>query len=410
MSAERWRWMRAQTPAMAEVTYLNSGWSGPMSEPVAAAMRDYLDLELRFGPTTRRVLAERTEVDHRYRAAIARMIGAEPEEVAVTGNTTEGLNIAINGLSYKPGDGVVTTTIEHSSGVVPAYYLRERYGCELSFVACHADDSDGAIMERFAGAIDDRTRIVIISEISYSTGQLLPLAQIVELAHRHGAQVVVDGAQTAGHIPIDVRASNVDYYAFPSHKWLCGPDGLGAVFIRRDLIHALEPTKVGGHAASSYDLEGSFQPNRDDVTKFELSTTSGVLVAGSLAATEQYLESGPLAVFDRVRELNRYAEQRFIGIPKVTITSPTRDDARTGLFAFAVAGEEAARVSAYLQQQERVVSRYVHEFNAVRLSLHVFNSEADVDLVASVIEGVSRDGLPPEVEPATPWDSWGAIP
>lgn len=405
MTAERWRWMRVETPATAEGIYLNSGWSGPMTNAVADAMRDYLDLEMRFGPTAKRVLAERMEVGERFRAVTARMINADADEIAITGNTTEGLNIAINGLSYEPGDGVVTTTIEHSSGVVPAYYLRDRHGCDLRFVGVGATDSDGATMERFAAAIDDRTRIVILSEISYSTGQLLPLKQIVDLAHRHGAQVVVDGAQTAGHLPIDVRASNVDYYAFPSHKWLCGPDGLGAVYVRRDLIHDLEPTKVGGRAATTYDFEGAFEANRDNVTKFELSTSSGVLVAGTVAATEQYLESGPQAVFDRVRELNRYAEQRLAGIPKVTITSPTDDAIRTGLFAFSIEGEQAGRVSAYLQQEGRVICRYVNEFNAVRLSLHVYNNEADVDVVASIIERVSRDGLPDEIEPATPWDT-----
>jgi L-cysteine/cystine lyase len=103
---------------------------------------------------------------------------------------------------------------------------------------------------------------------------LLPLRQIVEMAHARGATVVVDGAQTAGHVPIDVRATGVDAYAIPSHKWLCGPDGIGMLYVRRDRIADIDPVKVSMRAAASYDFDGHFEPQRNQVTKFEVSTMS----------------------------------------------------------------------------------------------------------------------------------------
>ena len=398
MSEERWAWLRQQTPVLREYAYLNTGWSGPLSAPVVEAMRRWLDLELDHGPTTRRVMDDRIELGGRMREVTAQLLGADADEIAITGNTTEGLNIVINGLDLGPGDGVVTTSVEHSSGIVPAYYLRERRGVELEIVAVAAEDTPGAIVERFAAALGERARLVIISEISYSTGQLLPLAEIVQAAHRVGALVLVDGAQTAGHIPIDVHASGVDCYAIPSHKWLCGPDGLGALYIRRDLIPEIEPAKVAGRAAASYDLEGHFEPEREQITKYELTTVSGALIAGTVAATEQHLASGEQAVFDRALELCRYAERRFDRIEQVTVTSPRSDETRTGLFCFRVEGEEASRVSAYLQREAKVVCRAVREYDAVRLSLHAFNTEAELELAADTVERAIADGIPDDVE------------
>jgi len=371
-------------------------------------MQHYLNLEVSGGPTTRHVLTERMAAGDRFRAAVARMLNADPEEIAITANTTDGLNIVINGLDYNPGDNVVTSFVEHSSGLVPLYYLGQRQGVEVRIVPVHAADSPGALAEGFADAIDARTKLVLISEIAYSTGQLLPLNEIVEAAHRQGAAVVVDGAQTAGHLPIDVRASDVDYYALPSHKWLCGPDGLGALYVRRDRIADLEPAKVSGHAAASYDHEGNFVPQRDDIRKFELTTVSGALLAGAAAAVALYLESGPQAVWDRVRDLNRYAEARFSSIAGVSVESPRSEATRTGLFAFGVAGEQAARVSAYLQLTAHVVCRYVPEFNTVRLSLHAYNTEAEIDAIATAVERAVREGIPADLEPVTPWEAKAA--
>ena len=234
---ERWQTWREQTPAMGEYAYMNSGFAGPERLAVHEAIRRRLDLELVHGSTTRRALDDRYDLALRYRELMGRLLGgASPDEIAITGNTSEGINIVTNGLDVESGDCVVTTGVEHGSGIVPAYYLRQRSGCELVIVPIDAQDSPGAAMESFVTALDgagSSLKLVILSEISYSTGQLLPLKAMVEETHRRGGHMLVDGAQTAGHIPIDVRESGVDFYAIPSHKWLCGPDGFGALYVRR---------------------------------------------------------------------------------------------------------------------------------------------------------------------------------
>jgi len=398
MSDERWAWLRGQMPVMQNYAYMNSGFSGPLTTDVVDAMKQRLQLELDVGPTTREVMEDRQQLVARMREVTAEMIGADSDEIAIMGNTTEGLNVVVNGLDIQPGDGVITTSVEHASGAVPAYYLRERRGADMSIVPIAADDSAGVVLENFAQALNDRTKLVILSEISYSTGQLLPMNGIIDASHRVGARVVVDGAQTAGHIPIDVHASGIDCYAVPSHKWLLGPDGLGALYVRRDAIPDVEPSKVAGRAAAQWDSEGNFTPETELITKYELTTTSGALIAGTIAATEQYLESGPQAVFDRARELTKYAEERFGRIPSVTVTSPTTEGARPGLFCFHTEGIDSAEIAFYLQSEAKVVCRGVRDFDVVRLSLHAFNNEADIDTAADAVETIIAEGMPEAIK------------
>ena len=404
--SERWQAWRDDTPAMIEYAYMNSGFSGPKRRATHAAVQQRLDLELMHGSTTRHALDDRFDLAARYREAMGRLLGgASPDEIAIMGNTTEGINIITNGLEVTSADSVVTTSVEHGSGIVPAYYQRARTGCEVVIVPIHAQDSPGQAMESFVstmGAARGNIKLVILSEISYSTGQLLPLKAIVDETHRRGGHVLVDGAQTAGHIPIDVHESGVDFYAIPSHKWLCGPDGLGALYIREDLIPLVAPSKVAGRSAASYDFEGNFEPERERITKYELTTTSTPLIAGTLEAAEWFLDSGPEAVFERTRELNRYAEGRFGRIEGVSVVSPLHDSTRTGLFCFTVDDLPAGDVNAFLQAEARVVCRSVAEFNSVRLSLHAFNTEADIDRAAETVERAIREGIPDDVEPAYP--------
>jgi L-cysteine/cystine lyase len=402
MTLERWARLREETPALRSWTYLNCGFSGPISTTVVEAMETRLELELADGPTTRHVMRAGRELKAQLREAAARMFGCDAAEVAITGNTTQGLNAVTAALPLTSNDGIVTTSAEHGGGIVPAYQLRERSGADLTIVTVAPDEAPTVLAERFADAIDERTRLVLLSEISYSTGQLLPMAEIVEAARRVGALVVVDGAQTAGHLPLDVANSRVDAYAVPSHKWLCGPDGLGLLYVRKQRIPELDPAWVGGTAAESYDFEGSFTPRTDDIRKFEVSTVSAPLVAGTLAAVDQYLESGPDAVWARVCELNHVAQRRLTSIPGVEVVSPRADGAEaaaiTGLLCFTVAGFDAALVATQLQYQHRVVCRSVAPMNAVRLSLHVYNTTSDVERAAEAVEQVVSSGIAREVE------------
>ena len=401
-SSKRWDWYREHTPAARESVYLNAGWSGPMTDVVSGAMHAYLDAELMAGPTRRDHFDKRVAMREAYRENAAKVLGAPVDGVTITSNTTDGLNVVLSGLPLNEGDRVLSTTIEHPSGTVPLYWTRERAATEVEWLKLTAEDSNAAIVDRFASRIDRRTRLVLLSHISFATGQLLPLREIAEVAHRAGAQVLVDGAQTAGHLPLDMEAMGADFYAIPMHKWMCGPSGLGALYIRPELIPMVQPQRTSGRGAESWDYEGGFVPAHADIKKFETGTLSTVSVAGANAAIEQYLESGPEAVFNRVIELTRHAETRFAKIPGFELTSPAREEARTGLFAFRLDGIDALLAAPQLQRNHRIVCRSVRTENAIRLSLHVYNNEADIEAAAAAVEALLRDGLEesPDAGPA----------
>ncbi len=392
-----WTRYRQEVPAAASCIYLNAGWSGPLPETVAAAMRAWLEEELRLGPTRRELMERGREAKARYRELFAGLLGALPEEIAVMENTTEGINVVVNGLGLQAGDVIVTTNIEHPSGLVPAYVQRERRGCEVRIVDLEGVESAAEALERFDRALDGRVKLVLLSEVSYLTGLWLPLGEIVERAHAVGARVLVDGAQSAGHIPLDVRATNVDFYALTAHKWLCGPDGIGALYIRQDLIPEVEPVKVAGRAARRWDTRGTFEPERELITKFELTTVSPLLVAGANAALERYLTVGADAILARIRELHDRARALLAAIPSVSILTPSAAELRAGLLSFRIGSLPfgSARVaSGVLQSRRGIVCRSLPGLDGIRFSIHAYNTEEELERAAEAVEELARGGLP----------------
>lgn len=387
MNIQRWR---QQIPATTRCIYMNTGWSGPSPQPVIDAITHRLALESAEGPTAPHVLESRRQLAQQTRQRVAALLHASPEEIVLTQNTTEGLNIVTNGLALSPGDQVVTCNLEHSSVIVPAYYLRERRGVELRIVPLESSDTAEQVLAKFAQAIGSRTRLLFLSHISYSNGMRLPLAELCRMAHHHGALVLADGAQTAGQIPLDMEELGCDFYAIPGHKWLLGPDGVGALYIRHDLIQRLEPAKVAHSAAESYDFAGHFAPRRDDVRKFELTTTSGPLWAGFSAAIDFIQGIGQEAIWQRIQHLAARLVAKLTAIPKVTIISP-QGELACGLVCFAIDGLDPAVVTALLWQRGRIVGRTVHDTACTRLSLHFFNSEEELETVAAVVEALARE-------------------
>ncbi len=338
-------------------------------------------------------LGERaTEQYEGARERVARFVGArDAREVVFTRNATEALNLVAYAWGLRrlgPGDEIVTTLMEHHSNFVPWQQVAEARGARLRVAA---PEPDGTLdLERLAGLFTERTRLVAVTHASNVLGTINPVDEIARRAHEAGALVVVDGAQSAPHMPVDVAALGCDFFAFSGHKML-GPTGIGVLWGRRELLEAMEPFLYGGDMIAGVRLEGA---DWNEVPyKFEAGTPN---IAGAigLAAAIDYLEAvGMENVHAHEQRLTAYARRWLEEVGGIEIYGPRGE--RSGLLSFNLAGIHPHDVATVLNEEGVAIRAGHHcaqplmdwlEVPATnRASFYIYNTEADVDRLAAAL-------------------------
>ena len=380
--------LRDEIPVLQNLTYMNTGWSGPPPRQAAEAMQARVALEAEQGPTTPGVYESGREIQEEARRAAARLLGADVDETLVTRNTTEGLNIVLSGIDWKEGDEIVTCNLEHGSVLSPSWHIAHRYGGQVTVVDLDPHDSYDAIVGKFAAAVTGRTRLIFVSHIEYSIGLRMPAAELCRLAHDNGAEIMLDGAQTGGHIALNVHRDGFDYYSIPGQKWVLGYEGVGALYIRRDLIDSVHPAHTGGRAViqdGEPGSPGSYRLNTSTMDKF-LGGSGSVPLQAAFVEAAKFIESVGVAEIEarNVSLATRFKAQ-LAEISSVNVLSPASETASAGLVSFAVAGQSADAVVARIWQDHRIVVRQVHYPESIRASLHFFNTEEEVDTLARAV-------------------------
>jgi L-cysteine/cystine lyase len=377
--------IREQIPVCQAMTYVNTGWSGPSPKPVVDAIKDRLDYEMNQGPTTPEVYLSGQEIQNRAQAALAELVNAAPDEICITRNTTEGLNIVINGLPWQQGDEIITCDLEHSSVWVPALFQQQRHGAVVKVVSLAPNENQESILEKMEAAISDRTKLVFLSHVQYSSGLRMPVEQIRGLTKEKGALMLLDGAQAAGQVSLDMADLDCDFYSLPGQKWLLGPEGVGALYIRRNLIPQVEPIHVGGRSVVSFDDPYSFEPDPSSINKFVLSSVSVPLYAGLVETIRFIQEIGVKQIEERNLDLAEAMKGALNSIPGVRVLSPLTRSSSSGLVSFSVEGVNPGTAVARLWEDHRIVARAVQLPSSIRLSLHFFNTEEEVERVAEAV-------------------------
>lgn len=370
---------RSFFPALAgnDYVYMNSGGSGPPPRRVIEAMRAADDLCA--GPAYLEGVgfyARQAEVHARARDAAARLVGAAPEDVALTQSTTQGMSLGTYSVNWKSGDEVISTATEHPGCLVPLHALRGRFGVEVRLVA------PPVTVEKVVEAMSPRTKLVALSHVDWTTGEVLPLAGICAAARERGVRTLIDGAQSVGSIPVDAPATGADMYAFTGHKWVLGPEGMGALYVRPG-CEAYSPNLGFASLAdpADFDPEGGYDLH-PGARRFEASTMSPALSGGFAAAAQDVYERGA-AGYEEIRRradllMDRLAENGRVGLR-------TPRPARTGLVSFEVKGVPAKEAAERLLE-ERFVVRYLPEPNHyVRASVHLFNTEEEIEALAKAV-------------------------
>lgn len=285
----------------------------------------------------------------RARMALAELFGIEnAQDIAFTHNTTMSLNMAIHG-TLQPGDHVISTMTEHNSVRRPLEYLRKTKGIEIDYLQV---DPEGQLdLKELELTFKSHTKMVICSHSSNLLGSILPVREIGKISRTHGTVFLVDAAQSAGSIDIDVREMNIDLLAFPGHKGLLGPQGTGGLYISPDLD--LAPLMQGGTGSQS---ENSEQPNvRPD--KYEAGTQNTVGIAGLLAGVQKVKSIGTGDIHRHEWQLIQRLMEGLQEIPGLRLLGPGLGEERTGLAAFVIEGTDSAQIAHRLDRDYGIAVR-----------------------------------------------------
>jgi L-cysteine/cystine lyase len=390
--------VRSALPALAAGIYLNTGSVGPLPAETAAAMAEIATWERDVGrahpDSFDDLLARMAEA----RAAVAAVLGTDVGAVALTHSTTDAMNAGtLAAMGAGVGGRVVTSRHEHLGGLGPLLAMRDRGQADLVIVDAGDDGDDGRTIAAFDAAITPDTRLVSISHVAWTTGAILPIARIVELAHARGTRVIVDGAQAAGAIPFRFDELEADFYAVPAQKWLLGPEGMGALVIRPELIDRTMPG-LGGFF--SFDLgggDGAIGGWWGDARRFEASgyhRPSVVGMARSIGWLSMFV--GLDYVWERGPATARLAARRLAAIQGVTVLTPSE---RMGtLVTFRIAGWPAQAALEELGARVFAIARTIASLDALRISVGFFTSEDELERVAGVVELLAAhtpETLPP---------------
>ncbi len=374
--------IRQQMPATTSHIYLNAGTFGPLPDCVTQAMQECIQNDWQNGRLGVAAFEAIGTIYSNARSSMARLVNADVEEIALTDNTGEGLNIISFGINWHEGDEVITTNHEHISLLAPLYQLRDRYGIVIRF-ADIGPSAELPVLKAIADLVTPRTRLISISHVTWTTGAVLNISEVAYMGREWGIPVLIDGAQSAGAIPIDVKALGVDFYAIPMQKWLCGPDGTGALYVRKNMLKLVSPTYVGYWSIKHE--EGLEWELLESAQRFEVGGRQTAAIAGQ-AAVLNWLEQtvGHQWLFERIVSLSAYAYKALREVPGLTILTPRPGE--SGLVSFKLEGRDDAEIVTYLRDKYNMYIRNIPTTKSLRISTGFYNTEEEIDKLVAALQ------------------------
>ena len=373
--------IRQQMPATTSHIYLNAGTFGPLPDCVIQAMQECIQNDWQNGRLGVAAFEAIGTIYSNARSSMARLVNADVEEIALTDNTGEGLNIISFGINWHEGDEVITTNHEHISLLAPLYQLRDRYGIVIRF-ADIGPSAELPVLKAIADLVTPRTRLISISHVTWTTGAVLNISEVAYMGREWGIPVLIDGAQSAGAIPIDVKDLGVDFYAIPMQKWLCGPDGTGALYVRKNMLKLVSPTYVGYWSIKHE--EGLEWELLESAQRFEVGGRQTAAIAGQ-AAVLNWLEQtvGHQWLFERIVSLSAYAYKALREVPGLTILTPRPGE--SGLVSFKLEGRDDAEIVTYLRDKHNIYIRNIPTTKSLRISTGFYNTEEEIDKLVAAL-------------------------
>jgi L-cysteine/cystine lyase len=355
---------RAEFPVLDRLAYLNAGTTGPAPQRALDAVRERLELEGREGRSGQAYFSSTIGLANSVRAGYAAVLGCDPEQVAVTGSTTDGVNTVLSGLDLRPGEEILTSDEEHPGLLAPLARARRNRGVHLREVP----------FAELANEVGSSTRLVACSHVSWVSGQIADVAALTGT----GVPLLLDAAQALGAIPVDVGELGCDYYACSGQKWLCGPEGSGCLFVRRDRLEQLEIPWPSFASLADPGRPLDFEP-AEGAARLDHGFPAGVRNAWALAALEVLSAAGWEWVHEQAATLaarlaEMLAERGLEVLPRgrstlVSVLPHHRDPA-----------EEVGRLA-----ERGILVRHIPGRDLIRVSVGAWNSEGELERLVELL-------------------------
>ncbi len=357
---------------------LNGGGQNPTSRSVVEGLeRYYPNAMAQPRPHNYRLIARKEE----HRDRLARLLRCDTQEVALTRNTTEGLNIVAHGLDLRAGDEVLLSPFERTYAAVALRNRVERDGIVLREVELEVPPTDQGVVTAFRDAIGPRTRLIVVSHVADSWGFVLPIRELSALAHERGIQVLVDGALSFGHLKVDVSELGCDYFATSLHKWLGAPFGTGLLFVRKSRLADLWP------------LYGTPEPKVADPRKFErIGTRSGPTIAAIGQALDFYESIGPARKAARLRYLLQVLIDALADATGIRVITDRVPERRGSLARVVVTGWSGTEVEQALRKKGFwTYGGFDDAHSGVYVSPNLFNTPTELQRLAGLLRELARE-------------------
>jgi L-cysteine/cystine lyase len=325
-------------------------------------------------------LARYSEVVADAKGVLSRFLGSSADEIALCDSTTTGMNIFMWGYDWKPGDEIIAGSLENPAAKVPLMILAKRRGVKLTYI----NQFDGTL-EQLSEKISDKTRMVLLSDVNFATGSRVNLKEASRMAHNHGALLLADGIQAVGTSYVDVTKLDVDGYALARHKFMCGPDGAGALYVSKDAMEMIEPTYSGVFSDAHHGSGELTYP--DSAQRYEVSTRPLPVIQGGTASTEWIMDNVSLPfIVKSTTELYGALWDGLNDISKVDLVS-ARD--QNSLLSFRVKSVEPKQVVDEFRKHY-IFTRTVGAIDppVVRVAIGFWNRASDVEKIVEVVNGL----------------------
>jgi selenocysteine lyase/cysteine desulfurase len=376
-----WREIQSAFALDRTISNLNNGNSCPSPRVVMDALRRYFEFSNQAPVRYRGQIEQNLET---VRRELAREFGCDIEELAITRNASESLQIAQCGIDWKAGDEVLTTDQDYPRMMQTYEQLVRRNGIKLTRISFPVPTTADDLVQRFEAAITPQTRVLHFCHITNLTGQLFPVQRLSRLARERGLISIVDGAHAAAHFPFKLSELECDYYGTSLHKWLLAPHGTGFLYVRRERI------------ASTWPLQAATANQANNIRKFEQIGTNPAGVKASIAEALAFHQAiGADRKAARLQYLTHRWADRLKVNPRVKIHSSMETDQTWGLALVGIEGIPAAQISTFLWDNYRIIANAVNrqDYNGVRITPNVYTTLQEIDTFSEAMERILKDGV-----------------